>query len=444
VIVISLNIIYSGSLMFRKFCFSLGVYFRNPSFKSAYKELKDNEFASKSDLERVQSIRLRSLLVFAKSHSPFYKNLLSEIQIPPDEDFDISVLKKIPFLYKRDLLAKNELIHTNNSFVFNRLFYSETSGSTGEALTFFKDEKWDSFHRASIARGLSWYGVSPWQRRGYLWGYSFNKLQAVKTKIFDVLVNRFRLFSYSDKSVKVFLRKLRNAEYIEGYSSMLYEIAKISNANGLTFKNLKVVKGTSEKIFDHYHKESMLAFGHRIVSEYGSAEAGIIAFECPFGNMHINEETCIVEVVDSEIVVTNLVSYSFPIIRYKLGDYVTLSSSACKCGRSHSVIESVLGRVGRSVYGLNNTKFPSLTLYYIFKRLAIEHSLQLNYKAEQSEVGRLLIKISNNLSEANILLIKKIARDYFESFVAVDVICGVEIRQYNKKKIDFESFLTNV
>lgn len=61
------------------------------------------------------------------------------------------------------------------------------------------------------------------------------------------------------------------------------------------------------------------AFGAKIISEYGAAESGLIAYECPeCGNMHINMENVIVEESEGEIVVTNLLSRSFPIIRYKL------------------------------------------------------------------------------------------------------------------------------
>lgn len=65
--------------------------------------------------------------------------------------------------------------------------------------------------------------------------------------------------------------------------------------------------------------------------------------------MHINMENVILEEVNGEAVVTNLLSRSFPIIRYKLGDYIKLApeSFKCKCGRAHPVLLDVLGRVGK-------------------------------------------------------------------------------------------------
>ncbi len=76
-------------------------------------------------------------------------------------------------------------------------------------------------------------------------------------------------------------------------------------------------------------------------------ETGIIAFECTEGNMHINLEGVYVETdSNNEIIVTNFHSYSFPVIRYMLGDAVKLSDDniRCKCGMAHPVIKEVSGR----------------------------------------------------------------------------------------------------
>ena len=44
--------------------------------------------------------------------------------------------------------------------------------------------------------------------------------------------------------------KFRKISFIHGYSSMIYELAKIVNSNEIVKpKNIKMVKGTSEKNF---------------------------------------------------------------------------------------------------------------------------------------------------------------------------------------------------
>ena len=88
---------------------------------------------------------------------------------------------------------------------------------------------------------------------------------------------------------------------------MIYEVAKIVNELELKDQfNLKLIKGTSEKIYEKYQEEVKKAFGAKIVSEYGAGESGLIAFECPENNkMHINMQNVILEEINGESVVTN-------------------------------------------------------------------------------------------------------------------------------------------
>ena len=196
---------------------------------------------------------------------------------------------------------------------------------------------------------------------------------------------------------------------------MLYETAKMINNYKLKApKDIKLLKGTSEKIFSHYHIETKKAFGLPIISEYGAAESGIIAFECPKGHMHIAMEGVIVEEMNNEIVVTNLHLKSFPIIRYKLGDYIELAPDdfQCSCGRKHRVIRDISGRVGSSIIG-KHKRYPTLTLYYIFKNLSKEHKLHLNYQAIQKEGGRLIFYIKQKLSPNELNLLNIEIEKYF-------------------------------
>lgn len=429
-------------MLVNKLLFVLGARFRNPSLLKKYQELKKTEFSSKSDLRKLQFDRLKAILVFAYNYSPFYRNSFKQANFNPLLHFrNLDDISLIPIISKAELLESNSGIHTTELYNFRKLFKAETSGSTGQSLGFQKDEEWDSYHRASIYRGMSWYGVEPWDRHGYFWGFSFSPLKKAKTIFYDFLVNRFRIFSYENSDLARFIKKLDNASYISGYSSMIYEVAKVLNNKNVKLDNLKLVKATSEKIFPHYNDESFKAFGLKMTSEYGSAESSIIAFECPEGSMHINEETCFVEEVDGEIVVTNLVARSFPTIRYKLGDYIKLSNSKCDCGRSHRILSDITGRVGANIIGVNDIRFPSLTLYYVFKNLALNNNLKLNYRVEQRQIGVLDVFISEELNEKHVRLVISEFNRYFKGTVIVNIKDNTEIHQKNRKLKDFTSYL---
>jgi len=427
------------SLLHKK-TYQAGVYTRNKKIFTHLEFLMRSQEWSLDRLHAYQLNLLRQLVSHSYHHSPFYRRKFEEAGVCPDSIRQLDDLQKIPVTEKRDMLNHRNDIQLRNGF--DKLVYSETSGSSGTPLVFYRSSEWDAWHNASVMRGCSWHGVEPWERNGYLWGFNLSPRKRFKTKILDCLQNRFRMFSYEDSEIERFARRLKRASYVGGYSSMLFRVAKAINANPNLepLTNLKMVKGTSEKIFPGYQEEAQRAFGRKIISEYGAAESGIIAFECASGSMHITLETCIVEVENNEILVTNLVSDSFPVIRYRLGDAITLGDGkTCACGMVHPVIKEVTGRIGQVIRGLNR-EFPSLSLYYVFKNLA-EKSVVLNYAARQDVVGEVALRIEQTLNETNRRLLQAELHKYFGDDLSITINDGADIRVTGRKFRDFETTL---
>jgi phenylacetate-CoA ligase len=113
---------------------------------------------------------------------------------------------------------------------------------------------------------------------------------------------------------------------------------------------------------------------------------------------------------------------SFPIIRYRLGDYIKLASNSikCNCGRNHSILEEVTGRIGQLVYGKNEI-YPSLIFYYIFKNLDLHHSISLNYQIIQKEKGKLFIRIEQQLKQIELKKIDSEFVKYFGQDIQYDI-----------------------
>ena len=424
-----------------KVLFKIGQRFRNPSLTAWFHFLKASETWSLASLETYQLKKLQELVAVVYENSTYYKNMFEALGMKPSDIKSLEDLKKLPFTTKSDLLAHHKEIHTN--LKGRKLFQANTSGTSGESLKFSREESADSFNRASIYRGYSWYNVNPWDRNGYFWGYNFSEKEAVKIRMLDSLQNRFRIFDYRKESIDFFIKKLKKAKYLHGYSSMVYETAKIINSQNLEKpSNLKMVKGTSEKIFEAYQEEIQQAFGQRMVSEYGAAETGIIAFECPKGNMHLNMEGVIVEEIDREIVVTNLQLQAFPVIRYKLGDYIKLApeTATCECGMQHLIIEEVTGRIGQTVYGKNNT-YPSLYFYYIFKNLASKQGLLLTYQVLQKEKGKLIFLIEQPLDSAQLNHLENETGVYFKEDMEFEIYHTRNLMSKGKK---LKSFISNI
>ncbi len=429
------------AIMVYKLIFKIGQFFRNPSLTKNYLFLKDSEKWSLKELEYYQLTKLKELVAYCYANTTFYKNSFDKAGLKPSDIVTLADIKKIPIITKEQLIAYNTAIHSSKNN--QKKFKASTSGTSGTSLTFWKDEHADSFNRASIFRGYSWFNVKPWERNLYFWGFQFSFLSKLKCKILDGLQNRFRIFSFKEVVIKKMIPKINSVTYIHGYSSMIYEVAKIYNAHQLEKpKKIKMVKGTSEKVFVAYQDAVKKAFGVPIINEYGAAETGIIAFECPKGKMHINMEGVIVEEINKELVVTNLQQTSFPIIRYKLGDYVILDTTegTCSCGMKHQVIKEVTGRIGKIIYG-RTAEFPSLYFYYIFKNLGQKHQLYLNYQVQQHKKGHLTFLIEQQLTGLQQQYLSQEIIAYFENDIVYEIKSNQHFTTTSKKQESFISTL---
>ena len=99
--------------------------------------------------------------------------------------------------------------------------------------------------------------------------------------------------------------------------------------------------------------ESVL--GCTVRNSYGASEFLSIGWECGHGQMHVNTDWLILEPVDDKgrpvppgqpscsTLLTNLANHVQPLIRYDLGDQITMHQERCQCGLSLPVID-VLGR----------------------------------------------------------------------------------------------------
>jgi len=102
------------------------------------------------------------------------------------------------------------------------------------------------------------------------------------------------------------------------------------------------------------------AWGATCFDHAGATEAGAWAFDCEAqsGAIHINEAEFIFEVIDpesgeaigegqrGELVITNLGRAGMPVLRYRTGDLVELTTEPCACGRRFARIKG--GEVGRA------------------------------------------------------------------------------------------------
>jgi len=157
------------------------------------------------------------------------------------------------------------------------------------------------------------------------------------------------------------MRDLQATGYI-GTATFLMNLIKKAGEMGLSFgKEIVLHKAllTAEKVPKSLRKTFEEDYGISTAEGYGTAEAGLFAYECSEkSGMHIAEEV-LVEIVDpdtgepvperetGEIVVTHF-SSTFPLIRFGTGDLSCLRTEPCPCGRTSARLGEIVGRVGDS------------------------------------------------------------------------------------------------
>jgi phenylacetate-coenzyme A ligase PaaK-like adenylate-forming protein len=146
--------------------------------------------------------------------------------------------------------------------------------------------------------------------------------------------------------------------HLTAYASVLHELARHIEAGRLTLKpELEQVVNISERLLPQAREHYAKVFGTPILDDYAMGECLFLTNGCvETGGMHVNTDFSILEVVDennrpvpdgergAKVLLTNLANYVQPIIRYEVGDIVTMSTRPCGCGSSLPLIKCVEGR----------------------------------------------------------------------------------------------------
>lgn len=125
-------------------------------------------------------------------------------------------------------------------------------------------------------------------------------------------------------------------------------------------------------------------FSCAIVEDYGASEAMNMAFACEHGKLHVNTDWFILEPVDSNMqpvkpgeksattLVTNLANKLQPIIRYDIGDSITLHTTVCTCASPFPTME-VIGRNDDTLY-LKGEKIEEVAILPLTLNTVVEEN----------------------------------------------------------------------
>lgn len=146
------------------------------------------------------------------------------------------------------------------------------------------------------------------------------------------------------------------------------------------------------------------AFGCRVRQAYGASEFLSIAWPCRHGRLHVNADWVLLEGVDARgesvpagepshtTLLTNLANRIQPLIRYDIGDSITVLPDRCRCGSQMPAIE-VKGRCD-DVLSLAGRGGARVRLMPLALATVLEDDARVNdFQLVQTGPRRLLLRI---------------------------------------------------
>lgn len=438
-----------------KWCLLLAEVLRGEPLGRYVKELEGTQWLSRDRLDELQWARFKAVLAHAYETVPWYRRALHERCITPADIKGPADTVLLPVVTREDLRQRPaEFLSAHHGA---RTTVAKTSGSTGVALRFPKDHRSSGYGRAAMYRGHGWHGIDIGEKEAKLWGLPLPLMDRAKGRIGDFFLNRFRQRSYelTDAVLMDFYHQLERKQprYLMAYPSMAYAFAVFMAERDLPRRfQLAIVKVTSEMMPEYQRRTIERVLGCPVVNEYGSAETGLIGFECERRGIHVMSECVLIEEDPApsfdechEFIITDLNNYTYPFIRYRLGDRGKLSPGRCECGRDLPLINTIQGRISDVAYKADGTPVHSSIFSYLLKEVEHAGGGVRQYKILQHVAGQLDMRIvkSAAYSARTESLLTKLVRQTFgaDMKIAFEYVDRIP-REPSGKLRYFESTLT--
>jgi phenylacetate-CoA ligase len=323
-----------------------------------------------------QQARLQRLLQHAYDTVPYYRNQFDEAGFRPSKA-RVDRPLPLPVLTREQLLTAPATL-LSSSFQTEDLRPAASSGMTGAPIRFHRDAE---AVRDKIALKLhldSWAGFRPGQTVMRLWGAntSLTRESNWRWRTFETVFMRQLPHGQAVVPAEVMERwrwrlEKQRPRVLYGRATILAAFAEYLQERGTRYRPRTIIT-TAEVLSEANRKLLTAAFKSEPYDFYGSRDVGMIAAECSeHEGLHFHPWGSFVEfepVGESpdgtlyRLLVTDLLNYGQPFIRYDTGDCVTLTEQSCSCGRWFPMAGRIVGRLAGGTVYANGVAVPGVRL----------------------------------------------------------------------------------
>jgi phenylacetate-CoA ligase len=310
----------------------------------------------KEELKKLQTRKLKALLMHAYENVPYYHKILRNSGFRPANFNRLEDMQKIPILKRSSLRLKPEELLAQN-LKKRQLVACTTSGTTARPLRFYLSKAEIPWHAAAELRGYGWAGYRHGDKYVYVRRVRPGDVLTRPLERLRRLVLRCKLLNTLNLSEKALaslgstMEKFK-PDYVLGATSSTNILATFLLQNGTHDIHPRGVFTYGQMLFPHYKRAIENAFNCRVYDRYGSTEVPQIASQC--GNHeghHVADENVLVEIEkdgeaaalgeEGKVLITSLNGYATPFIRYDIGDTGRMLRDECPCGRKLSLFSPV-------------------------------------------------------------------------------------------------------
>jgi phenylacetate-CoA ligase len=333
----------------------------------------------KAELERMQYKLLKSLVYRLYSFSPFYHDRMKEQKVHPDDIKELADVKKLPFMFKRDLRdGYPDKIFTASQDELVR--YHVSSGTTGKPTVVGYTQNDIDLWTTSLARALTSAGLGRGDVIQVSYGYGLFTgglgLHYGAERIGATVLPT----SVGNTERQIELMQDLGSTAIACTPSYLLHMGEVAEKMGVSIKkDTKLRTGIlgAEPWTEGMRNRMQDWLGIRAIDIFGTSElSGPMFTECTEQKgIHVWGDIALTEIIDpkteepvapgekGELTVTILKKEALPMIRYRIGDITSMDDSVCACGRTHPRIQRITGRVDDMLIIRGINVFPSQVEY---------------------------------------------------------------------------------